>query len=195
MIGEHHARKGTWPDPSQFDDADALQWSGHGLSFSFAAIQPRATVASTIALNGLAGLRRTGTVEGGMTVIIWHNPKCGTSRNALAMIRATGIEPDVLLYLETPPTAAALAQVAAALGGARALLRLKGTPASEMGLETASDETILAAMLAEPVLINRPVVIGPRGIVLARPSERAIEVLDGKLPASFLKEDGTSVVH
>lgn len=125
-----------------------------------------------------------------MTVTIWHNPKCGTSRNALAMIRATGVEPSVVLYLETPPAPEVLAKVAEAVGGARALLRVKGTPAAEMGLEDAADGAILAAMTAHPILINRPVVMGPGGIVLARPSEKVLDVLEGHLPDDFRKEDG-----
>ncbi len=128
-----------------------------------------------------------------MTVTIWHNPKCGTSRNALAMIRATGAEPVVIDYQETPPSPAEIAAAAAAVGGARALLRTKGTPAAELGLEEADDATILAAMSQHPILINRPMVFGPRGIVLARPSERVLTVLDGALPAGFAKEDGEKV--
>lgn len=125
-----------------------------------------------------------------MSVTIWHNPKCGTSRNALAMIRATGVEPDVVLYLETPPAPAVLAKVAEAVGGARKLLRVKGTPAAELGLEEASDWAVLAAMKEHPILIERPVVMGPGGIVLARPSEKVMDVLEGTLPEDFLKEDG-----
>lgn len=128
-----------------------------------------------------------------MTVTIWHNPACGTSRNTLAIIRATGIEPVVIEYLKDPPDAALLARVAAAVGGARALLRVKGTPAAELGLEVADDAAILAAMAAQPILINRPVVLTPRGIVLARPSERVLEMLDAPLPAGFVKEDGEPV--
>lgn len=125
-----------------------------------------------------------------MSVTIWHNPKCGTSRNALAMIRATGVEPEIVLYLQTPPAPAVLAKVAEAVGGARKLLRVKGTPAAEMGLESASDGAVLAAMKEHPILIERPVVMGPGGIVLARPSEKVLDVLDGSLPEDFLKEDG-----
>ena len=128
-----------------------------------------------------------------MTVTIWHNPKCGTSRNALAMIRATGVEPVVVEYLKTPPDAGALAKVAAAVGGAAALMRVKGTPAEAMGLVGADDAAILAAMAGEPMLINRPVVFGPKGIVLARPSEKVLTVLDGVLPDGFVKEDGKPV--
>jgi arsenate reductase len=125
-----------------------------------------------------------------MTVTIWHNPKCGTSRNVLAMIRATGAEPEVVNYLETPPAPGVLAKVADALGGARKLLRIRGTPAAELGLEDANDGAILAAMKEDPSLIERPVVMGPGGIVLARPAEKVLDVLDGTLPDDFVKEDG-----
>ncbi len=128
-----------------------------------------------------------------MPVTIWHKPKCGTSRNTLAMIRATGVEPTIIEYLQTPPDAATLARVAAAVGGAAALMRVKGTPAEALGLVGADDATILAAMAAHPILINRPVVIGPGGIVLARPSEKVLDVLDSALPADFSKEDGEVV--
>ncbi len=128
-----------------------------------------------------------------MTVTIWHNPACGTSRNTLAMIRATGVEPVVVEYLKTPPDAATLADVAAKVGGARALLRVKGTPATELGLTDASDAAILAAMMVHPILIERPVVFGPKGVVLARPSERVLDVLDTALPTDFIKEDGERV--
>jgi len=128
-----------------------------------------------------------------MTITIWHNPKCGTSRNALEMIRATGVEPTVVEYIKNPPDAVTLARVAKAVGGARALMRVKGTPAEELGLVGANDETILAAMATHPILIERPVVIGPRGTVLARPSEKALTVLDTALPADFIKEDGEKV--
>ncbi len=130
-----------------------------------------------------------------MTVTIWHNPKCGTSRNTLAMIRATGVEPVVVEYLKTPPDAATLAEVAAAVGGAATLMRVKGTPAEELGLVGADDAVILAAMAEHPILINRPVVLGPKGIVLARPSEKVLGVLDGRLPADFTKEDGEKVLR
>ena len=123
-----------------------------------------------------------------MSVTIWHNPKCGTSRNALAMIRATGVEPTIVEYVKNPPSAAELANVASAVGGAANLLRIKGTPAEELGLVGADDATILAAMAQHPILINRPVVIGPKGIVLARPSEKVLDVLTGTLPSGFAKE-------
>ena len=130
-----------------------------------------------------------------MTVTIWHNPKCGTSRNALEMIRATGIDPIVVDYQKTPPDAVTLAAVARAVGGAGALLRTKGTPAEDLGLIGADDATILAAMALHPILINRPIVIGPRGTILARPSERALDVLETTLPGDFTKEDGERVTR
>jgi len=130
-----------------------------------------------------------------MTITIWHNPRCGTSRNVLAMIRATGAEPEVVLYLETPPAPALLAQAAAAIGGVTALLRVKGTAAKALGLVGADDATILAAMAEHPVLINRPVVITPAATILARPSEAVLAVLDGALPPGFVKEDGKPVIE
>jgi arsenate reductase (glutaredoxin) len=130
-----------------------------------------------------------------MSVTIWHNPACGTSRNTLAMIRATGVEPTVVEYLKMPPEAATLAGVAQAVGGAAALMRVKGTPAEELGLVGADDAAILAAMAKHPILINRPVVIGPKGTILARPSEKVLEVLDAGLPAEFIKEDGERVAR
>jgi arsenate reductase len=112
-----------------------------------------------------------------MSITIWHNPKCGTSRNALALLQESGHTPTIIEYLRTPPSAAEIARVAAAVGGAQALLRTRGTDAEARGLHTADDATIIAAMAIDPILINRPVVIGPGGIVLARPAERALEVL------------------
>lgn len=112
-----------------------------------------------------------------MPVTIWHNPACGTSRTALALLRDSGVPVTVVEYLKTPPDADSLAAVAKAVGGARALLRIRGTPATELGLDQpgADDAAILAAMLLHPVLINRPVVIGPGGTVLARPAELALD--------------------
>ena len=127
------------------------------------------------------------------SITIWHNPKCGTSRNVLAMIRASGVEPLVVEYLKTPPDAATLARVAAAVGGAQALLRTKGTPAEDLGIIGADDATILAAMATHPILINRPVVITAKGTILARPSEAILPLLDGVLPPGFTKEDGKPV--
>jgi arsenate reductase (glutaredoxin) len=109
------------------------------------------------------------------SITIWHNPKCGTSRNALALLQDRGHAITVIEYLKTPPAAETLARVAAAVGGAKALLRTRGTDAEERGLTHADDTAILAAMQADPILINRPVVIGPRATLLARPAERALD--------------------
>jgi arsenate reductase (glutaredoxin) len=109
------------------------------------------------------------------TITIWHNPKCGTSRSALALLQDQGHDVRVIEYLKSPPDAATLAGVAASVGGAKALLRTRGTDAEERGLPQADDAAILAAMLADPILINRPVVIGPGGTLLARPAERALD--------------------
>jgi arsenate reductase len=108
-------------------------------------------------------------------ITIWHNPKCGTSRTALALLQAHRHDVTIVEYLKTPPDAATLARVAAAVGGAKALLRTRGTDAEERGLPGADDATILAAMQADPILINRPVVIGPRATLLARPAETALD--------------------
>ena len=125
-------------------------------------------------------------------ITIFHNPACGTSRNALAMIRAAGYEPNVVDYLETGWSKEQLRGLLAAMGtGARAILREKGTPAAELGLldPAVDDEAILDAMVAHPILVNRPIVVTPKGTALARPSEAVFELLDAR-PASFTKEDG-----
>lgn len=131
-----------------------------------------------------------------MTVTIYHNPACGTSRNTLALIRATGAEPQVVLYLETPPTRAELVALIAQMGiSPRDLLRRKGTPYAELGLDdpALTDDQLIDAMLAHPILINRPIVVGPRGAKLCRPSEEVLAVLDRPLAADFVKEDGEVV--
>jgi len=128
-------------------------------------------------------------------VTVFHNPKCGTSRNALAMARAAGYEPEVVEYLQTGWTKDQLRALLEAMGKApRDVLRRKGTPAEELGLldEGVSDEAILEAMVAHPILVDRPIVRTPRGVVMARPSERVFEVLERK-PDSFTKEDGEVV--
>lgn len=128
-------------------------------------------------------------------VVIYHNPKCETSRNALAMIRAAGYEPEIVEYLQTGWNEKTLrALVKAMKAHPRDILREKGTRAAELGLTApeASDEEILAAMIADPVLVNRPIVTTPKGAVLARPSERVFDVLE-RAPAEFVKEDGEVV--
>ncbi|AMJ61667.1 arsenate reductase (glutaredoxin) [Bosea sp. PAMC 26642] len=128
-------------------------------------------------------------------ITIFHNPACGTSRNALAMIRAAGHEPTVVEYLQAGWSKDQLRALLATMAtGARAILREKGTPATELGLldpET-TDDAILDAMVAHPILVNRPIVVTPRGVCLARPSEAVFDVLDRR-PASFTKEDGEVV--
>jgi len=128
-------------------------------------------------------------------VVIFHNPGCGTSRNVLAMIRAAGYEPSVVEYLKSGWTRQRLAELMAE-GGARPRdwLRVKGTPAEALGLTapTASDDAILDAMVAEPILVDRPVVVSPRGVRLCRPSEQVFDLLE-VAPESFTKEDGEVV--
>ena len=132
-----------------------------------------------------------------MDVIIYHNPDCGTSRNTLAMIRNAGIEPHVVEYLKTPPARALLIQLIERAGmSARALLREKDTPYAELGLSdgTLSDDALLDAMMAHPVLINRPLVVTPLGVKLCRPSELVLDILPGPQRGTFAKEDGEQVV-
>jgi arsenate reductase len=130
-----------------------------------------------------------------MSVTIYHNSSCGTSRNTLAMIRQSGEEPVVIEYLKNPPDRARLIELIKAMGiSVRALLREKGTPYAELGLADPkwSDEQLLDFMLAHPILINRPIVVTPKGTKLCRPSEAVLDLLDN--PAgSFVKEDGAIV--
>lgn len=132
-----------------------------------------------------------------MTVTIYHNPDCATSRNVLAMIRASGEEPEVIAYLTTPPDRARLAQLIADAGlTVRDAIRRKGTPYAELGLDdpALSDDALLDAMLAHPILINRPFVVTPRGVRLARPSQVVLEILPNPDIGVFRKEDG-ELVH
>jgi arsenate reductase len=128
-------------------------------------------------------------------ITVYHNPACGTSRNTLAMIRAAGYQPTVVEYLKAGWTRPLLDDLLAKTGvKPRALLREKGTPAAELGLvdSSASDEAILSAMIEHPVLVNRPIVVTPKGAALCRPSERVLDLLDQR-PSSFTKEDGEVV--
>jgi arsenate reductase (glutaredoxin) len=132
-----------------------------------------------------------------MSVTIYHNPACGTSRNTLAMIRQSGEQPEVIEYLKNPPGRARLVELIAAMGIApRALLREKGTPYAELGLGDPkwSDDQLIDFMLAHPILINRPVVVTPKGVRLCRPSEAVLDLLDHPV-ASFVKEDGEAVTR
>ncbi|WP_447756486.1 arsenate reductase (glutaredoxin) [Sphingopyxis fribergensis] len=130
-------------------------------------------------------------------IIIYHNPDCGTSRNALAMIRNAGIEPHVVEYLKTPPSRALLEQMIARAGIApRALLREKGAPFAELGLgdESLDDDALIDAMIAHPILINRPIVVSPLGVKLCRPSEEVLDLIPARQRGGFAKEDGEQVV-
>lgn len=131
-----------------------------------------------------------------MKVTIYHNPSCGTSRNTLAMIRQSGEEPQIIEYLKTPPDRARLLELIGALGiSVRGLLREKGTPYAELGLADPkwSDDELLDFMRAHPILINRPIVVTPKGVRLCRPSELVIDLLPPQ-QGEFFKEDGERVV-
>ena len=131
-----------------------------------------------------------------MDVIIYHNPDCGTSRNTLGLIRNAGVEPHVIEYLKTPPSRTMLEQLIARMGiPVRALLREKGTPYAELGLDdpALSDAQLLDAIMAHPILINRPIVVTPEGVRLCRPSEEVLDLLPPQRGA-FVKEDGERVI-
>jgi len=130
-------------------------------------------------------------------VVIYHNPECGTSRNALAMIRNAGIEPHVVEYLKPPPSRALLVELIDRAGiTPRDLLREKGTPYADMDLGDASlsDDALVDAMMAHPILINRPLVVSPLGVRLCRPSEAVLDLLPSAQRRAFAKEDGEQVV-
>jgi len=132
-----------------------------------------------------------------MSVTIYHNPDCGTSRNTLAMIRNAGIEPEIIEYLRTPPDREILKDLIARAGlTVRAALREKGTPYAERGLSdtSLSDEQLLDAMMDHPILINRPFVVTPLGVRLCRPSEVVLDILPAGQKGAFTKEDGEQVV-
>jgi arsenate reductase len=131
-----------------------------------------------------------------MSVTIYHNPDCGTSRNTLAMIRNAGIEPEIIEYLKTPPSRSTLKDLVARAGlTVRAALREKGTPYADLGLGNPSvgDEQLLDAMLEHPILINRPLVVTPLGVRLCRPSEVVLDILPAAQKGAFTKEDGEPV--
>ena len=131
-------------------------------------------------------------------VKIFHNPKCGTSRNTLALIRNSGVEPEVIFYLETPPSKEELKKLIADTGmPVRDVLRQKGTPYEELDLgnEKWTEEELIDFMLAHPILINRPIVVTPVGTRLCRPSELVLEILQDPQRGAFTKEDGEVVVN
>jgi len=132
-----------------------------------------------------------------MTVTIYHNPSCGTSRNTLALIRNAGIEPTVIEYLKTPPSRDDLKDMIKKAGlTVREAIRERGTPYAELGLDDLSltDEQLLDAMEAHPILINRPLVVTDLGVRLARPSELVLDILPGAQKGPFTKEDGEAVI-
>jgi arsenate reductase len=131
-----------------------------------------------------------------MTITIYHNPACGTSRNTLAMIQQSGEEPVIIEYLKTPPDRATLVDLIQRMGiTPRELLRRKGTPYDELGLDDPkwSDDQLIDVMLAHPILINRPIVVTPKGVRLSRPSEKVLEILPNSSIGQFTKEDGEVV--
>ena len=128
-----------------------------------------------------------------MSVTIYHNPDCGTSRNTLAMIRQSGVEPTIIEYLKTPPTRERLVELIKAMDSpVRALLREKATPFHELALDDPkwSDDELIDQMLAHPILINRPIVVTPKGVKLCRPSEAVLDLLPSPHIGRFVKEDG-----
>ncbi|RVT40343.1 arsenate reductase (glutaredoxin) [Sphingobium algorifonticola] len=132
-----------------------------------------------------------------MDVILYHNPDCGTSRNTLALIRNAGIEPHVILYRDNPPSRVMLLDLLARAGlTPREALREKGTPYAELGLDDPAlpDAALIDAMLAHPLLINRPFVVTPLGVRLCRPSETVLEILSAPQRGAFAKEDGEAVI-
>lgn len=132
-----------------------------------------------------------------MDIIIYHNPACGTSRNTLALIRHLGIQPHVVEYLKTPPARDLIADMVARMGASlRDVLRQKGTPYAELGLddEGLTDDQLLDAIEAHPVLLNRPIVVTPVGVKLCRPSEAVLDLLPGVPLKPFVKEDGEVII-
>jgi len=132
-----------------------------------------------------------------MTITIYHNPACGTSRNVLAIIRNSGEEPRIIEYLKTPPSRAELVDLIGRMGvPVRAILREKGTPFHELGLDNpaVTDDDLIDAMMAHPILINRPIVVTPLGAALCRPSEAVLDILPNPQRGAFVKEDGEKIV-
>ena len=129
-------------------------------------------------------------------ITIYHNPDCGTSRNVLAMIRQSGVEPEIIEYLKTPPSREKLRELINAMGiSVRGLLRERGTPYQEFALDNPNltDEQLIDQMLAHPILINRPIVVTPKGVKLCRPSESVLPLLPNPNIGRFVKEDGDVV--
>ena len=132
-----------------------------------------------------------------VTVVVYHNPECGTSRNTLGLIRNAGIEPHVIEYLKTPPTRSLLKSMIHDMGvPVRDVVRIKGTPYQDLKLDEPSvtDDQLLDAMVAHPILINRPIVVTPQGVKLCRPSEAVLDLLPPPPGGEFRKEDGELVI-
>jgi arsenate reductase len=132
-----------------------------------------------------------------MDVVIYHNPACGTSRNTLTLIRHAGIEPHVIEYLKTPPSRVMIRGLVERMGvPLRSLLREKGTPFAELGLgdPALTDDQLLDAIEAHPILLNRPIVVSPLGVKLCRPSEAVLDLLPSENLKPFIKEDGEVVI-
>jgi arsenate reductase (glutaredoxin) len=130
-------------------------------------------------------------------ITIYHNPECGTSRNTLAMIRQSGVEPVIVEYLKTPPTRETLVALIAAMGvHVRDVIRDKGTPFAELGLDdpALSDSQLIDAMLAHPILMNRPIVVTSKGTRLCRPSQAVLDLLDNPDIGPFTKDDGEVII-
>lgn len=185
------------PDPA------AVKGSEVEISLAFAntyrMLNNRIGAFANLKLSGLDRLSLQTKVReiGNLAVTIYHNPACGTSRNTLAMIRNSGVEPQIIEYLKTPPTREVLADLIRRMKiPVRALLREKGAPYQELGLSNAalSDEQLLDAMIAHPVLINRPIVVTPLGVKLCRPSETVLDILPNPQRGAFTKEGGEKVV-
>ncbi len=131
-------------------------------------------------------------------ITIYHNPQCGTSRNTLALIRNSGAEPEIIEYLKTPPDRETLKRLVADMGmSVRDVIRQKGTPYAELKLDdpAVSDEALIDAMLAHPILMNRPIVVTPLGTRLCRPSEAVLDILPAPQQGAFSKEDGEQVIN
>ena len=203
-------------DPSQLEGT--LEEMNKAFSKALRYLQRRIALLVSLPLDRLdrtalvSTLQQIGRVEGASAgvamsgseapfptdAVIYHNPACGTSRNTLAMIRAAGIEPHVVEYVKTPPSRALLQQLVRRAGlTVRALLREKGTPYAELGLQdpSLSDDQLLDAMVAHPILINRPLVVAAGEVRLCRPSELVLDLLPGALPPDFHKEDGERVTN
>jgi arsenate reductase len=132
-----------------------------------------------------------------VSVTIYHNPACGTSRNVLALIRNTGVDPDIVEYLKNPPSRDELERLIGRMGiGVRALLRRQGTPYDALNLDdpALTDGALIDAMLLHPILINRPIVVTPKGVALCRPSEAVLDILPDPQRGPFAKEDGDRVI-